>query len=414
MPKEVDRLWAISAVRRRLLLRGVLMLCLGIGPWHGAWADEGAVKIGVLTDLSSGYSDISGKGSVEAARMAIEDFGRPVLGHQVELVSADHQNKTDVALTIARSWFDREHVDAIADLTGSAIALAVQALAVEKNKIDLVSGGASTDLTGRFCTRNGSQWGADSYALVNVLKGVIKGGGSSWYLLLQDAAVGKSYERDLVALLKAERIPLLGTAMFPVGNTDFSAQLVAAQSSGAKVIATSSAGMDTVNLIKQSREFNIGGEQQLVIISMFPTDVPAIGLADAQGVRYTQTFYWDLNDETRSLQRRFYERVGHAPTWIQLGVYSSVYHYLQAVEAAGTKDPTAVTAAMHRLPIHDPSTPEATLREDGRVMRPLYIVEVKPPGQSKTPWDFERLVATIPAADAFHSLAESDCPLVKH
>ena len=378
-------------------------------------AEETPVKIGVLTDLSSAYSDISGKGSVEAARLAIEDFGRPLLGHPVELVSADHQNKTDVALTIARTWYDRDDVDVIVDLTGSAIALGVQSLAVEKHKIDLVSGAATTDLTGKACTPNGSQWGADSYALVSALKGVIKSGGTSWYLLLQDAAVGKSYQRDLTSLLSAEKVPLLGQSLFPIGNPDFSAQLIAAQASGAKVIASSSGGADTVNIIKQANEFGIGTKlQELVTISMFPTDVPAIGLAAAQGVRYTQTFYWDLNDETRSLQKQFYERVGHTPTWIQLGTYSSVYHYLRAVESAGTKETGAVLATMHRLPIHDPSTPSAILRIDGRVMRPLYTVEVKKPGESNTPWDFERLVSTIPAEDSFRPLAESECPLVKH
>lgn len=389
-----------------------VMLAAGLLAPLAAQADEGAVKIGVLTDLSSGYSDISGKGSVEAARLAIEDFGRPVLGHPVELISADHQNRTDVALTMARTWYDRDGVDVIVDLTGSAIALGVHALALEKNKIDLVAGAASTELTGKSCSPNGSQWGADSYALVSAVKGIINTGGSSWYMLVQDAAVGKSYQKDLTALLAAQHIPLLGVSLFPIGNSDFSAQLMTAQASGAKVIASSSGGMDTINIIKQATEFALRSDgRELVPLSIFPTDIAAIGLQDAQGIRYAQTFYWDLNDQTRSLQRRFYERVGHTPTWIQLGTYSAVYHYLRAVEAAGTKQTAAVLAAMHKLPIHDPSTPEATLREDGRVMRPLYIVEVRKPADSHTPWDFERLISTIPAADSFRPLSESECPV---
>ena len=379
-----------------------------------ALADDAPVKIGVLTDASSAYSDISGRGSIEAAKLAIEDFGRPLLGHPIEFVSADHQNKSDVALSIARRWFDSEGVDAIADITGSAIALGVQFLATEKNKVALISGAASTEITGKSCTPNGSMWGADSYALVRSMKGVIASGGDSWYLLAQDAAVGKSYEKSLSAFLESQHVPLLGISRFAINGADFSSQLLMAQASGAKVIAISSGGNDTLNIVKGWREYELGQKGQgLTVLSLFPTEIPALGLEAMQGIRYTTTFYWDLNDETRSLQKRFYERVGHVPTWIQLGVYSSVMHYLRSVEAAGTKETGAVLAEMHKLPIHDASTPDATLRIDGRVMRPLYTVEVKAPSESHTPWDFERLVTTIPAEDSFIPLSQSECPLVK-
>src|SRR6202789_843215 len=371
-----------------------------LGSSQQTYATEPPVKIGVLTDASSAYSDISGKGSIEAARLAIEDFGHPLFGQPVELISADHQNKPDVALGIARRWYDTEGVDAIVDITGSAVAMGVQWLAVEKNKISLLSGAASTEITGKSCTPNGSMWGADSYALVKAMKGVIEAGGSSWYLLSQDAAVGKSYEKSLASFLESQHVPLLGISRFAINGSDFSSPLLTAQGSGAKAVAVSSGGNDTLNIIKEWNEYELGEKgQSLVVLSMFPTDISALGLNATQGIRYTTTFYWDLNDETRSLQERFYERVGHVPTWIQLGVYSSVVHYLRSVEGAGTRETGAVLAAMHKLPIQDASTPHATLRADGRVMRPLYTVEVKKPSESHTPWDFERLVSTISPED---------------
>jgi len=380
-----------------------------------ARAREAPVKIGVLTDAASAYSDISGAGSLEAARLAVEDFGGQLFDQPIELVFADHQNKPDVGAAIAREWYDVGSVDLITDLTGSAIALAVYTLAQQRNKVAITTGSVSTDLSGKSCSPNGFQWAEDSYSLTRALGvGVINSGGDSWFLLSPDAASGKAYEKEIGLFLEEKKVPLLGTVRFPVGSTDFSAQLLAAQSSHAKAVVSPSGGQDTINLIKQANEFGIvRGGQQLVLFGFFPTDAHAIGLQASQGTRYTTTFYWDLNDQTRNLQKRFLDRVHRTPTWIQAGTYSSVMHYLKSVKRAGTKDATPVLAAMRETPIEDATTPHATIRPDGRVMRDVYSVIVNSPAESKSEWDFEKLVSTIPPEQSFRPLDQSECPLVK-
>jgi len=380
-----------------------------------ARAEGTPIRIGVLTDMSSAYSDISGRGSVAAAQLAIEDFGGQALGMPVELISADHQNKPDVGAAIAREWYDRGGVDLITDLTGSAIAMAVQVLAQERNKVAITTGSVSTDISGKSCSPNGFQWAEDSYSLTRAL-GVdaIASGASSWYLLSPDAASGKAYEKEIGLFLSEQNVPLLGTSRFPVGSSDFSAQLLAARASGAKAVVSPSGGMDTINLVKQASEFGIiQGGQKLVLFGFFPTDAHALGVQVAQGIRYTTTFYWDLNDQTRSFQSRFISVVKRTPTWIQAGTYSAVTHYLRAVQQAGARDGTLVLQAMRALPVQDATTPHGTVRPDGRVMRDVYAVVVKSPGECRGEWDFEGLVRVIPAEQSFRPLAQSECPLVR-
>jgi branched-chain amino acid transport system substrate-binding protein len=398
-------------VRKHLLASG---LALVLGMNSAAFAGEGPVKIGVLGDSSSINAAIGGKGSVEAVKMAVEDAG-PVLGAPVEVVSADHQNKADIGSNIARRWLDVEGVDVIADLPNSAVALAVSEIARNKHKIALIGAGSS-DITGQYCSPYSAQWVYDSYALGKVLgTSVTKEGGDSWFFITVDYTFGHALERDTSQFVKAAGGKVLGSVRAPLNTSDFSSFLLQAQASGAKVIAFANTGNDTVNAIKQGREFgmNPDGAQQFVALNAYISDVKSMGLAVGQGVLLTEPFYWDQDDQTRAWSKRFEERAGHKPTAIQAGAYSEVSHYLKAVKAAGSKDADKVMAKMREIPINDFMTHDGKLRDDGRVERDMYLFKVKTPAESKGPDDLYKLIARIPADQVARPLSEGGCPLVK-
>ena len=378
-------------------------------------AAEGPVKIGVLNDQSSLYADLTGQGSVVAARMAVEDFGGKVLGQPVEIVFADHQNKPDVGSAIAQKWYDAENVDAITDIPTSSIALAVQQIAHDRNKIVLFSGPAASDLTGPKCSPTGVHWTYDTYALAHGTgAAVVKSGGDTWFFLTADYAFGHALDRDTAQVVEENGGKVLGRVNVPLNTSDFSSFLLQAQGSKAKIIGLANAGGDTINSIKQAAEFGIvEGGQKLAGLLVFVTDVHSLGLKTAQGLQLTEAFYWDQNDETRAWSKRFFDRKKQMPSMVQAGVYGAVTHYLKAVQAAGTKDSLKVMAKMREMPINDFMTKNGTLRIDGRVMRDMYLFEVKKPSESKGEWDLYKPVQTIPADKAFRPLDKGDCPLVK-
>ncbi|NGO55623.1 ABC transporter substrate-binding protein [Allomesorhizobium camelthorni] len=380
----------------------------------GAAYAQTAIKIGVLNDRSGIYADISGEGSVVAAQMAADDFGKDK-GIAVEIVSADHQNKPDVGSNIARQWYDTEGVDVIADVPTSSVALAVNDITKEKNKIFLVSGAASSDLTGKACSPNTVHWTYDTWALANGTgSAMVAAGGDTWFFLTADYAFGHALERDTAAVVEAAGGKVLDTVRHPFPGQDFSSFLLQAQGSGAKVIGLANAGGDTINAIKQASEFGITqGGQSLAGLLMFVNDVHALGLDVAQGLVLTESFYWDLNDQTRAWSAKFEDKTGKKPSMIQAGVYAAVLHYLKAVEAAGGKDPAAVMAKMKEMPTDDPLFGKGVVRADGRKVHEMYLFRVKKPDQSKGEWDLYETVATIPADKAFRPLTDGGCPLVK-
>ena len=374
------------------------------------------VKIGVLNDRSGIYADLAGEGSVVAARMAVEDFGAEAKGINVEIISADHQNKPDVASTIARQWYDEENVDVIVDVPTSSAALAVNEVTREKNKVFINSGAATSDLTGEKCSPNTVHWTYDTWALANGTgSAMVKAGGDSWFFLTADYAFGHALERDTTKVIEENGGTVVGSVRTPFPGTDFSSFLLQAQASGAKVIGLANAGGDTINSIKQAAEFGITqAGQSLAGLLIFLTDVHALGLQTAQGLVLTEAFYWDLNDETRAWSKRFAERYdGSMPTMVQAGVYAGVLHYLKAVEAAGSDDAEAVMAKMKEIPTDDPLFGKGEIRADGRKIHDMYLFRVKSPDQSEGPWDYYETVATIPADQAFRPLEEGNCPLVK-
>ncbi|MEX0409002.1 ABC transporter substrate-binding protein [Aquibium sp. LZ166] len=373
-----------------------------------------SIKIGVLNDRSGIYSDITGEGSAIAAQMAAEDFGTDK-GITVEVVSADHQNKPDVGSNIARQWYDTENVDVIADVPTSSVALAINDITREKNKIFLNSGAATSDLTGSKCSPNTVHWTYDTWALANGTgSAMVNAGGKTWFFLTADYAFGHALERDTSAVVVANGGEVLGVVRTPFPGTDFSSFLLQAQASGAQVIGLANAGGDTINSIKQASEFGITqGGQALAGLLMFVNDVHALGLDVAQGLVLTESFYWDLNDQTREWSARFEEKTGKKPSMIQAGVYGAVLHYLKAVEAAGTKDAEAVMAKMKEMPTDDPLFGKGVVRQDGRKVHPMYLFRVKTPDQSKGEWDLYETVATIPADKAFRPLADGGCELAK-
>jgi branched-chain amino acid transport system substrate-binding protein len=394
---------------------GITIVVAGLTCAAGAATAQntaGPVKIGVLTDMSSLYSDITGPGAVEAVKMAVEDFG-PVLGKPVEVIFADHQNKPDVGASIARQWYD-EGVDDIADVPTSSVALAVEDISREKHKLALMSAPASSDITGPKCSAYAAQWTFDTWALAHGTGGaVVRAGGDSWFFITADYAFGHALQRDTAAVVEANGGKVLGNVNVPLNTQDFSSFLLQAQASKAKVIGLANAGGDTINSIKGGAEFGItAGGQKFAGLLMFITDVHSLGLKVAQGLQLTTAFYWDQNDATRAWAKRFFDRVHHMPTMVQAGDYSSTLHYLKAVKAAGTKDPDKVMAEARKLPINDFMTKNGKLRIDGRVERDMYLYEVKKPEESKYPWDYFKLVQTIPAAQAIRPLAEGGCPLV--
>ena len=375
------------------------------------------VKIGVMNDMSGVYADIGGPGSVVAAKMAVEDFQKTSkAGLKVEIVSADHQNKPDVGSTIARQWYDTDGVDAIADVPTSSVALAVSQVTRDKGKAFLATGPATADLTGKACSPNTVHWLYDTWMLANGTgSAIVKTGGDTWFFLTADYAFGHALERDTEAVVLKNGGKVLGKVRHPLATQDFSSFLLQAQASKAKVIGLANAGGDTINSIKQAAEFGIvKGGQNLAGLLVFLTDVHGLGLQTAQGLIVTETFYWDLNDQTRAWSKRFAAaNGGKYPSMDHAGVYAVVLHYLKAVEAAKTDDGTKVVAKMKELPTDDPLFGKGTIRQDGRKIHPAYLFEVKKPSESKGPYDYYKLRATIPADQAFRPLAEGGCPLVK-
>jgi branched-chain amino acid transport system substrate-binding protein len=381
----------------------------------GAAAQSGGpVKIGVLNDMSGLYADIGGKGSVEAAKMAAEDAGN-VLGQPVQVISGDHQNKPDIGANIARQWYDTDGVDVITDVPTSSVALAINEVSREKKKLALWSGPATSDLTGPKCNPYAASWVYDTYALAHVTgSAVVKSGGDSWFFITADYAFGHALERDTADVVKAAGGKVVGQVNVPLSTPDFSSFLLQAQASKAKIIGLANAGGDTINSIKQGAEFGIvEGGQKFAGLLMFITDVHSLGLKTAQGLQLSGPFYWDMNDETRAFSKRFADRMGRPPTMVHAGTYSAMHHYLEAVKAIGTKDPDKVMAKMRATPINDFMTKSGKLREDGRVIRKMYLFEVKKPSESKGPWDYYKLIQTVPGDQAFRPLDKGDCPLLK-
>jgi branched-chain amino acid transport system substrate-binding protein len=380
-----------------------------------AQVSDNVVRIGVLTDLSGTYSDLSGSGAVLATQMAIDDFvAREKPAFKVEMVSADHQNKGDISSNKAREWFENGKVDAVTELVTTSTALAVMKIAKEKNRIALISGAASTRITNEDCNDVTVHWTYDTYAVANgTAKAVVKQGGKSWYFLTADYAFGHSLEKDAGDVVKANGGTVLGAVRHPFPGTDFSSFLLKAQASNAQVIGLANAGTDTTNSIKQAAEFGITPKQSLAGLLVFITDVHSLGLKSTQGMYLTEGFYWNLNDDTRAWSKRFFDKHKRMPTMVQAGQYSSVSHYLKAVKAAGGDDTAKVMAQMKKTPVNDFFAKNGQIRDDGRMVHDMYLLQVKKPGESATPWDYYHVRATIPAAEAFQPMAASRCPLIK-
>jgi branched-chain amino acid transport system substrate-binding protein len=395
-------------------LRGAVLAVAAIAVALPALADGPApLKIGVLTDMAGPYGDAAGQGSVAAAKLAVEDFGPTVLGRPIEIVSADHQNLPDVGSAIARRWFDRDGVEMVTDLTNSAVAVAVQAVAREKHRVDLVTSTATTALTNKECSPWGAHWTFDAYALSAGTAGaIVAEGGKSWFFITADYSYGANLEATARQRIEAAGGTVLGHVLAPLNTSDFSSQLLAAQASGATVIGLANSGADTANSVKQAYEFGLGNGHTLAAFLPFITDIHGIGLETAQGLTLTTAFYWDRNDTSRAWARRFYAVRQAMPTMIHAGTYSAVLHYLRAVQDAGTTDADAVTRAMRRRPVNDAVFSNGELRADGQMVHDMYLVRVKKPAESKGPWDLYTVLRTIPGKDAFLPLAQSSCPFV--
>ena len=402
-------------IKRKLmasLVSGALALAAGAAQ---AQISDGVIKIGVVTDMSGLYADLTGNGSVVAARLAVEDFGAAKKGMKVEIISADHQNKPDVGSSIVRAWFDTDKVDVIADAPTSSVALALSQITRDKNKVMLNSGAATSDLTGKACSPNTVHWTYDTWMLANSTgSAIVKTGGSTWFFLTADYAFGHALERDTEAVVTKNGGKILGKVRAPLNTQDFSSFLLQAQASKAKIIGLANAGGDLINSIKQAGEFGITkGGQNLAGLLVFLTDVHALGLEKTQGLIFTETFYWDLNDQTRAFAKRFAPlNNGKYPTMVHAGVYGAVLHYLKAVEALKSDDGTKVVAKMKEMPTDDPLFGKGMIRADGRKIHPAYLFEVKKPSESKGPYDYYKLRATVPADQAFLPIDQGDCPLV--
>ncbi|WP_431205309.1 ABC transporter substrate-binding protein [Bradyrhizobium betae] len=396
----------------RAAIAAGLLAGLAIEP---ALAQQTPLKIGVLSDFSSVYSDIGGQGNVEATKMAIEDFGGQMFGKPIDMIAADVLNKPDVASTIARKWWETEGVDMIIDLPTSATALAVMELSKQYEKIMIVTDAASSDITGKSCSPYTAHWTYDTYSNAHTVgSAIVKNGGDTWFFLTADYVFGHSIERDTGDVVKAAGGKVLGSVKHPLNTADFSSFLLQAQASKAKIIGLANGGGDTINAIKQAGEFGIvAGGQNLAAIVMFISDVHSVGLKLAQGLIITEAYYWDLNDKTRAFGKRFMERVKRMPTMNQAATYSATLHYLKAVQAAGTKDTKTVMAKMRELPVKDAFTDNGILREDGRMVHSMFLFQVKKPEESKGPWDYYKLLAEVPADQAFRPLKDGGCPLVK-
>jgi len=397
-----------------VLVSALAAIGLGVADAR-AQISNNVVKIGVLNDQSGLYADLGGPGSVVAARMAAEDFGGTVLGKPVEIVFADHQNKSDVGVAIAREWFEVGNVDMAIGFDHSAVALAVEQLAYEKNRIAIAGAVGSTAFTGKSCTPTEASWIYDSYALTTSLaKAIVAEGRDSWFFITVDYAFGHSLEADATAAVKAAGGKVLGSVRHPLNTADFSSYLLQAQASGAKVVAFANGGGDMVNATKQANEFGLTKNQTIVSLLVFNSDVHSMGLQAAQGLKFVTAFYWDRNDETRAWSKRFFDRQGRMPTMPQAAIYSAIRHYLGAIAAAGTDEAKAVMAKMRETPVNDFYVKNGRLREDGRLIHDMYFAQVKTPSESKGVWDYYKVLATIPGDQAFRPLAEGGCPLVVH
>jgi branched-chain amino acid transport system substrate-binding protein len=399
------------------MLAAAAAVAAGAGVAHAQYSD-GAIKIGVMNDQSGLYADLTGQGSVWSAKKAIEDFCKATKCHdKIEVVFADHQNKPDVGSNIVRQWYDVDKVDVVVDVPTSSVALAVNNITKEKNKVFLVSGAATSDLTGKACTPNTIHWTYDTWALANgTANAIVKTGGKTWFFLTADYAFGHALERDTAAVVEKAGGKVLGKVRHPFPGQDFSSFLLQAQASKAKIIGLANAGGDTINSIKQAAEFGIvKGGQNLAGLLVFITDVHALGLQTAQGLIFTEAWYWDTTDANRAFAKEFAAaNRGNYPTMIHAGVYSAVTHYLKAVhEMKSDADGAAVVAKMKSMPTDDKLFGKGTIRADGRKIHPMYLFEVKSPAESKAPWDYYKLRATIPAEEAFRPLKDGGCPLVK-
>ena len=375
---------------------------------------DGKVKIGILNDQSGVYADFGGKWSYEAAKMAAEDFGGTVLDAPIEIITADHQNKADVAANIARQWYDTEQVDAIMELTSSSVGLAVQALSKDKKKITINTGAATTELTGKQCSPYGFHWAYDTHALaVGTGGSLVEQGGDSWYFLTADYAFGYSLEEQTKKFVESKGGKVLGSVRHPLSTTDYSSFLLQAQASGAKVVGLANAGLDTSNAIKQAAEFGIvAGGQRLAALLFTIAEVHGLGLDAAQGLTLTEGFYWDRDDESREFSKRFFDRTGRMPNMVQAGTYSAVLQYLKAIKEAGTDETEAVAKKLHEMPVEDVFARKGKVTPNGRMIYDMYLMEVKKPDESKAPWDYYKVLATIPGDQAYLKPEESGCPLV--
>ena len=387
------------------------------GPAKGAAAkgiSGDVVRIGVLTDMSGLYSDLGGQGSVEAAKMAAADFGGKVLGKNIDVIGADHQNKADVGANKAREWYDTQGVDMITDILNSAVGIATAKVSGEKKRVNMNVGAASTRLTNEDCTPYTVHYAYDTYALANGTgNAIVKQGGKSWFFLTADYAFGHSLEADTAAVVKKGGGEVKGAVRHPLNAADFSSFLLQAQSSKAQIVGLANAGGDTINSIKAANEFGITKNQQLAGLLVFVTDIHSLGLPTTQGMFLTDGWYWDLNDETRKFGRRFFDKMKKMPTMVHAGVYSATLNYLKAVQAAGTDDADAVMGELKKAKINDLFAKGGHIRADGRMVHDMYLMQVKKPSESKYPWDYYTVKATIPGDQAYQPLSESKCPLVK-
>jgi branched-chain amino acid transport system substrate-binding protein len=400
-------LHAVKTLAVGLLLPGLLLLSAS----SGAWAEDGVLRVGIITDMSGQYADGNGPGSVISAQMAAEEIGGTVAGRRIEIISADHQNKPDVAVGIVRNWIDNGNVDVIAEGVTSSVALAIQNLTRERKKLFLISGSGSSDLTGKQCSPTSVQWTYDTYASSNATaKAVVARGGTPWFFLTADYAFGQALERDATKAVLASGGKVLGAVRHPFNTADFSSFLLQAQSSGAKILALANAGADFRNAIAQADEFNIRESMQIVALQVTLTDVPALGLAHAHDLLFTDSFYWDRTPETRAFSNAFFKRHGAMPTAYQAGVNSSLRHYFKAVAATNSVDPETVIAQMRKVPVDDFFAQGGKVREDGRMVHDMYLMRIKKPEESKQKWDLYEYLSTVAGDDAFRPMAEGGCP----
>ena len=398
-----------------LVVMGLLATAvIGVGAARAQISDD-VVRIGVLNDQSNVYADLGGPGSVIAARMAIEDVGGKVLGKPIDMLVADHQSKADVGASIARQWFDSDKVDLVIGFDNSSVALAVEQVAFQKNRIAIAGAIGTTAFTGKACTPNEAAWVYDAYALTNTLARTVVGRGqNTWFFITVDYSLGHSLEADATAAVVASGGKVLGSARHPLNTADFSAYLLQAQASGAKVVALANAGGDMTNSIKQANEFGLTNAGQTVVsLLTFITDVNSVGLKAAQGLTFVTAFYWDRDDESRAWSKRFFELHKRMPTMAQAAIYSAIRHYLRAIEAAGTDEAKAVMGKMRDIPVNDFYAKNGRVREDGRMVHDMYFVQVKKPEELTRPWDYYKILSTIPGDQAFRPLDEGGCPLVK-